>query len=87
MVIERGGTGVAGIEVKASATVTPSDFRGLRKLQRIVGDRFAAGVVVYDGEITASFGEGMFAVPLRSLFEGRAVGSGTFALGTGRLAL
>ena len=86
VVIERGGTGVAGIEVKASATVIPSDFRGLRKLQRIVGDRFAAGVVVYDGEITAGFGEGMFAVPLRCLFEGRPVGLGTFALGIDRVA-
>ncbi len=86
VVVERGGTGVAGIEVKASATVTPSDFRGLRKLQRIVGDRFAAGVVLYDGEMTAGFGEGMFAVPLRCLFEGRPVGLGALALGAGRLA-
>lgn len=61
---------VAGIEVKASATVSPADFRGLRKLKRTAGKRFAAGTVLYDGEITAGFGDGMFAVPLRVLFEG-----------------
>ena len=77
---------VAGIEVKASAAVTPSDFRGLRKLKKIVGDRFATGVVFYDGEITASFGDGMFAVPLRSLCEGRNAGLGSFILDRDRLA-
>jgi len=71
VVIERGGLTVAGVEVKASATVNPSDFKGLRKLQRVSGNRFAAGVVLYDGEISASFGNGMFAVPLRILLEGK----------------
>ena len=71
LVIEQGALAVAGIEVKASATVSPADFRGLRKLKRTVGKRFAGGAVLYDGEITAGFGDGMFAVPLRVLFEGR----------------
>ncbi|MCY4297594.1 MAG: ATP-binding protein [Gammaproteobacteria bacterium] len=70
VVIEQGGLAVAGVEVKASATVHPSDFKGLRKLKRTAGDRFTAGVVLYDGELTASFGGGLFAVPLRVLFEG-----------------
>lgn len=69
LVLERGGGWVAGLEVKASATVIPSDFRGLRKLREAAGNRFAAGVVLYDGEITASFGDGLFAVPVRALWE------------------
>ncbi|HET8775499.1 MAG TPA: DUF4143 domain-containing protein [Thermoanaerobaculia bacterium] len=69
VVIERGARAVAGIEVKASATVTASDFRGLRKLQDASGKRFAAGVVLYDGEASASFGDRMFAVPIRALWE------------------
>lgn len=68
LVLERGGQ-VAGVEVKAAATVLPADFRGLRKLREAVGDRFAAGAVLYDGEITASFGGGLFAVPVRALWE------------------
>lgn len=69
VVIERGARAVAGIEVKASATVTAADFRGLRKLQDASGKRFAAGVVLYDGEASASFGDRMFAVPVRALWE------------------
>lgn len=86
VVIERGASAVAGVEVKASATVTTSDFRGLHKLKKTTGDRFACGVVLYDGEIASSFGDGMFAVPIRSLCEGRAVGLGSFVLGMDRLA-
>ena len=86
IVIERGGTAVAGVEVKAAATVMKSDFRGLRKLKEASGDRFTAGAVLYDGEITTSFGEGMFAVPIRSLCEGRNVGLGSFVVGMDRLA-
>ena len=87
IVIERGGQEVAGVEVKAAATVTPSDFRGLRKLKRAAGDRFVAGVVMYDGEIGAGFGDGMFAVPIRGMLEGRSVGVGPFALDRDRLAV
>ena len=74
IVIERGATAVAGVEVKAAATVTPADFRGLHKLKRATEGRFSAGVVIYDGEITTSFGDGMYAVPIRSLCESRSVG-------------
>jgi hypothetical protein len=71
IVLEHGGGGVAGVEVKAAATVTAADFRGLRKLRNAAGKRFASGVVLYDGETTASFGNGMFAVPVRALWETR----------------
>ena len=69
IVLERAGTQVAGVEVKASATVTSSDFRGLRKLKEAAGANFAVGTVLYDGETTAGFGDGMYAVPIRALWE------------------
>jgi predicted AAA+ superfamily ATPase len=69
IVLERGAREVAGVEVKASATVTSADFRGMSKLREASGDRFVAGVVLYDGEITASFGDRFFAVPVRALWE------------------
>ncbi len=71
IVIERGAQRLAGVEVKAAATVTAADFRGLRKLRDAAGKRFAAGVVLYDGETSASFGDGLFAVPVRALWEAR----------------
>jgi len=69
IVIERGPRAVAGVEVKASATVRAGDFSGIRKLKGAAGRHFAGGVVLYDGEIAASFGDGLFAVPIRSLWE------------------
>lgn len=69
IIVERGAEGVAGVEVKASGTVRPADFRGLRKLQAALGDGFAGGVVVYDGEATVPFGARLHAVPVRRLFE------------------
>lgn len=69
VVIERGARSLAGVEVKAGATVTPADFRGLRKMREAIGARFASGVVLYDGETTAGFGDRLFAVPVRSLWE------------------
>ncbi|MEJ7758284.1 MAG: ATP-binding protein [Gemmatimonadaceae bacterium] len=69
VVLERGAREIAGIEVKASATVKPSDFRGLRKLAAVSGKRFVGGVVFYDGEVTVGFGDRMYAVPIRVLWE------------------
>jgi uncharacterized protein len=71
LVIERGALDVAAVEVKAAATVTQGDFRGLRKLRDAVGERFACGIVLYDGETTAGFGDRLFAVPVRGLWETR----------------
>lgn len=69
IVIERGAQFLVGVEVKAAATVTARDFRGLRKLRETAGKRFACGVVLYDGEASAAFGDGLFAVPIRALWE------------------
>ncbi len=69
IVLEHGSQEVAGIEIKAAATVTGKDFRGLKKLKEAARDRFVVGLVVYDGESVASFGDGLYAVPIRSLWE------------------
>jgi predicted AAA+ superfamily ATPase len=69
IVLEQGPSAVAGIEVKAAASVGESDFRGLRKLREAAGKRFVAGVVLYDGSATIHFRDGLFAVPLRKLWE------------------
>ncbi len=69
IVIEQGARHLAGVEVKASATVREGDFRGLRKLRDAAGARFRCGVVLYDGEVTTTFGDRLFAVPVRTLWE------------------
>jgi len=42
-------------------------------LKEVTGDRFAAGVLLYDGESTMPFGEKLFAVPIRALWEGASI--------------
>jgi uncharacterized protein len=68
VVMESAGK-LAGIEVKAAATVTAGDFKGLHKLKSATGQRFAAGVLLYDGDAIATFGEELYAVPISSLWE------------------
>ena len=67
LVLESAGK-TAGVEVKAAATVTADDFKGLRKLRDALGSRFAAGVVLYDGEAVVGFGAGLYAVPVSQLW-------------------
>jgi predicted AAA+ superfamily ATPase len=69
IVLEQGSFAVAGIEVKAAATATDADFRGLRKLRDAAGSHFTAGVVLYDGGATIKFDDKLFALPLRLLWE------------------
>ena len=76
LVLERSGRRLAGVEVKAAATVRGKDFKGLRKLQEAVGERFASGVVLYDGEQTLPFGDGLWAVPFGALWNGRSTEGG-----------
>ncbi|MFN0126307.1 MAG: ATP-binding protein [Verrucomicrobiales bacterium] len=67
LVLESGGR-LAGVEVKAGSTVTSADFKGLEKLREAEPKRFAAGVVLYDGEAVVSFGPRLHAVPLSTLW-------------------
>ncbi|AFT71902.1 putative ATPase, AAA+ superfamily [Alloalcanivorax dieselolei B5] len=66
IIIEQGRK-LAGIEIKAAATITQSDFKGLKRLKDATGERFAAGVVFYDGDAILPFGERLFAVPISVL--------------------
>ncbi len=68
VVVESAGR-LAGVEVKAVATVTGDDFKGLRKLQAAAQKSFTAGVVLYDGEAVVPFGNKLYAVPISRLWE------------------
>ncbi|MBM4261557.1 MAG: ATP-binding protein [Deltaproteobacteria bacterium] len=68
IVIENELGEIIGIEVKASATVSATDFKGLRKLAELCGAELKLGVVLYDGENLVPFGERMFAAPVSSLW-------------------
>lgn len=68
LVVEDDTRGVVGLEVKASATVTPADFKGMRLLAKATGKRFRCGVVLYDGKVTLPFGDRLWAAPISSIW-------------------
>lgn len=59
---------IAGIEVKASATVTSADFKGLRKLAAACENRFSIGLVLYDHDKIIPFGDRLYAVPVSAVW-------------------
>jgi uncharacterized protein len=67
-VLENRQGSVVGIEIKASSTVGPDDFRGLRHLAQRIGGDFVVGIVFYTGTQTLPFGPQMRAVPIGALW-------------------
>jgi predicted AAA+ superfamily ATPase len=68
IVLEKADGAIAGIEVKASATVGASDFQGLKALRDQLGERFSSGVVLYTGDQLIPFGDKLWLVPLPALW-------------------
>jgi uncharacterized protein len=67
-VLERRGGQIVGVEIKASASLSRQDFRGLEELRDSRGEDFAAGVVIHAGEQTLPFGDRMWALPVSALW-------------------
>ncbi len=59
---------VAGIEVKAAATLGSNDVRGLQALASAVGKNWTRGVVLYSGAEVIPFAANLHAVPINRLW-------------------
>ncbi|NOD95276.1 DUF4143 domain-containing protein [Ruegeria sp. HKCCD4884] len=68
IVLENRRGEIVGIEVKSSATVTSSDFSGMRRLAEACGNKFIQGLVLYDHDQVVPFADNMFATPISSLW-------------------
>lgn len=68
LVLERRSGTLVGIEVKCAATVTGTDFKGMRTLAQAAGRRFHRGVVLYTGTEVVSFGTRLHAMPIEALW-------------------
>lgn len=68
VVLESAAGDVAGVEIKAAATIGRRDTRGLRYLRDKLGDRFKAGAVLYTGANTLTIDDRIHAVPLQGLW-------------------
>ncbi len=68
LILEQANGAVAGVEVKAKASVIPADFVGLQSLREQLGKQFRAGVDVYTGDQTLPFGDKLWALPMENLW-------------------
>jgi uncharacterized protein len=59
---------IVGIEVKSAQTVRPDDLKGLRYLKEKLGSRMQAGYVLYCGNESLSFGDGISSLPISALW-------------------
>ncbi|MDT8398444.1 MAG: DUF4143 domain-containing protein [Pseudomonadales bacterium] len=55
MVLERADGRLTGIEVKASSTLRPGDFKSLARLAEFAGKKFEQGVILYSGQEVLPF--------------------------------
>ena len=68
-VLENARGDIFAVEVKASATISPKDFKALQHLRESEKDRFKMGVLLYDGDRVMPFGEKLYAVPIYALWQ------------------
>jgi predicted AAA+ superfamily ATPase len=68
VVLEDGAGHLVGVEVKASGSVGPRDFRHLAALAELAGKRFRRGLVLYTGTEAVSFGPKLHALPVSALW-------------------
>lgn len=69
VVLEDGAGRLVGVEVKASATIGPPDFKGLRTLAELADQRFHRGIVFYTGSEPLAFGPQLHALPIQALWQ------------------
>ncbi|MCY4148612.1 MAG: ATP-binding protein [Gammaproteobacteria bacterium] len=68
-VLERFWDKIVGIEVKASKTAQPKDFRGLKRLMEATGKQFACGILLHDGKRTQQIAPRLYAMPISMLWK------------------
>lgn len=68
IVLEDRAGRIVGLEVKATMTVRPDDFKGLEKLRVAAKARFKRGLLIYTGDRLLPFGD-YWAVPIEMLWE------------------
>jgi hypothetical protein len=59
---------LCGLLTTAAATVRSEDLAGLRHLSHRLGPRLMAGYVLYTGQQTLPFGDGLRAIPIDALW-------------------
>ena len=67
-VLEHRNGQLVGLEVKAAIKIGRDDFRGLEDLADTAGNKFRAGVLLYQGTSIVPFGLRLWAIPVSAMF-------------------
>jgi uncharacterized protein len=59
---------ILAIEVKANATVRTHDFRGLRQIEAVAGEKFVRGILLHDHDRLTPISEKIHAMPVSTLW-------------------
>ena len=68
VILEASDGRIVAIEVKASTTLAPQDFKWLARLRDQLGARFVAGFVLYTGATTHARGDRLVGAPVSALW-------------------
>lgn len=68
LVMESRSREVVGVEVKAAVSLQGEDFSGLRHLQKLAGDKFRCGILLYAGKESLPMGSGLWVMPISTLW-------------------
>lgn len=68
VVIESADGDIVAVEIKAGATISSGDLRGLRRLADLVGNRLKMGIVLYDGLESLPLGDRLRSAPISCLW-------------------
>jgi len=68
LILETDDGRIAGIEVKATSSVSGRDAKWLNQLRDRLGNRFAGGVILHTGSTSAPFGDRIVAAPIDVLW-------------------
>ncbi|HEY3245717.1 MAG TPA: ATP-binding protein [Phycisphaerae bacterium] len=69
LVLEDAAGRIVGIEVKASATIGGTDWRGLHDLAETAGRRFHRGIMLYLGEQSLPCAPNLYLMPVSALWQ------------------
>ncbi|NGX35634.1 MAG: hypothetical protein K1000chlam1_00464 [Candidatus Anoxychlamydiales bacterium] len=69
IVLEERAGHIIGVEIKSSATIKSSDFKGLKRLKEVAKKKFIRGIILYTGSTMVPFGKDLWAIPINSLWE------------------
>lgn len=68
IILENRRREIIAIEVKTTTSISSKHFNGLKKLRDLAGKRFVAGIVLYTGSDPLPFGDGLWALPINTLW-------------------